>query len=429
MEEPLSRTMRAAAPLLLIGLWCQSMAGLQAAYRLEEWLAAVERHEPGTFDAAAREIASWPDQHLAAVIQDVGELAPFLVRARIRFHRSGAMSTAKISDGRRLTWGEVQQLFGLTDDEADAGDPGRLVLRAVLLHTDISVNVDWHDPLQQPSRPATSRSFLIADGRHEGVAEIVPHWRLARVLLDLIPQGSPHAEAKRRWYVAAAAFLQSRGGHASLMPHLARGAQIYPHEAELHFYSGSMHETLASRSIQRGVRSLPTAVQATLAVKEARTHLEEARARFRSALEAAPDLAEARVRLGYVLGALGRHNEAVAELQAALATPADRRTQYYGALLLGAAQRHLGQREAARNSNERAAALYPHAQSPRLALSSLARAAGQRSAATRILVEALPAEQSESLRDPWWEYFWAPLDRADRLLGQWRTSVVERSAR
>jgi tetratricopeptide (TPR) repeat protein len=405
------------------------MAGLLPDYRLERWLSAVEQHQPGTFDAAAREIASWPDQHLAAVIQDVGELAPFLVRARIRFHRSGAMSTAKISDGRRLTWAEVQQLFGMTDDEADAGDPGRLVLRAVLLHTDISVNVDWHDPLQQPSRPGPSRSFLIADGRHEGVAEIVPHWRLARALLDVIPRDSPHAEAKRRWYVATAAFLHSRGGHASLMPHLARGMRIYPDDAELRFYSGTMHETLASPSIQRGVRSLPSAVQATLAVKEARTHLEEARARFRSALEAAPDFTEARVRLGYVLGALGRHDEALAELQATLAAPADRRTRYYGALLLGAAQRRLGRREAARDAYERAAALYPLAQSPRLGLSSLARAAGQRSTAARILLKTLPAEQSESLRDPWWEYFWTPLDRADRLLGEWRTAVVERSAR
>jgi hypothetical protein len=43
--------------------------------RLEQWLAAVRRHEPGTLDAAAREIAEWPDEHLIRVVEDVGELS------------------------------------------------------------------------------------------------------------------------------------------------------------------------------------------------------------------------------------------------------------------------------------------------------------------------------------------------------------------
>jgi tetratricopeptide (TPR) repeat protein len=276
------------------------------------------------------------------------------------------------------------------------------------------------------SRPpdAPRRAFRVIDGRHEGIGDTGPHWELARALLDVLSPDSPRTAEKRRWYVASAAFMQSRGHQAALMPHMAHANLLYPEDAELHFYRGCMHETLASPSIQRAIQSITGVARTQVAVRDARTHFEQARAQFRAALDADPNLVEARVRLGYVLVTLGRHEEAVAELQRALAQPPDPRVHYLAALFLGGAQARLGRRDAARAAYERAAALYPLAQSPRLALSSLARAAGDRAAATRILLSALPSSHDHTLRDPWWEYYGLSMVRADQLLLDWRRSIV-----
>jgi hypothetical protein len=421
----MSRATRAAAPLLLVVFWCSSVAGLQPECRLEQWLSAVERHKAGTFDEAAREIAAWPDEHVTAVVRDVGELAEFLVRARLRIARSGVVSTTKTSGGRRLTPDDIQQMFGLTNEEADAGDVGHLVMRGVLLHTDITVEIDEYDPLLRARASHAPRAaFLVSDGRHEGIGDTGPHWMIARALLDLLPADSPRAADTRRWYIAAAAFMQSRGHQAALLPHLTRARRIFPDDAELRFYSGCMHETLASPSIQRAIHSITGPARTQVAVRDARSHLEQARAEFRAALESDPDLLEGRARLGSVLLTLGKPDEAVAELQRVLARRPDRRLHYLAALFLGGAHAQLGRRDAARTAYTRAAALYPQAQSPRLALSTLARAEGDRSAAARLLLPALPSTHGHTLRDPWWEYFGLPFDRADRLLADWRRSIA-----
>jgi hypothetical protein len=412
---------------VLAVLWYASLAGLQPGYRLEQWVAAVGRHQAGAFDDAAREIGSWPDDRLAAVVEDVRRLTRFFVRARLRFERSGVVSTVKTLDGRRLTPGEVQQLFDLSDEEADHGDVGRFVMRAVLLHTDITVEMDEYDPLVR-ARPAHAprAAFLVSDGRHEGIGDTGPHWEIARALLDLLPPESPRAADKRRWYVAASAFMQSRGHQAALLPHLTRALQIFPDHAELRFYSGCMHETLASPSIQRAIQPLAGATRTQVAVRDARTHFEQARAHFGAALDADPDFVEARARLGYVLAALGRHEEAIAELERVLAQRPDQRLHYLAALFLGGAQARLGRRDLARAAYTHAASLYPLAQSPRLGLSSLARMEGDRSAAARLL-STLPSSHERTLGDPWWEYFGLSMDRADRLLLDWRRSIVNRS--
>jgi tetratricopeptide (TPR) repeat protein len=402
-------------------------APAQSDTRLEQWLGAVSRHEAGTFDEAAREISSWPDEHVNAVVRDVGELAEFLVRARLRFARSGVVSTTKVS-GRRLTQDDVQQMFGVTNEEADAGDVGRLVMRAVLLHTDVTVEIGNDDSLLRARVSRKPRAaFLVSDGRHEGIGDTGPHWEISRALLDLLPPDSQWEPAKRQWYVAAAAFMRSRGHLAALLPHLTRALRIFPDDAEMRFYSGCMHEALASPSIQRAIRSLPTTTRTSVAVRDARTHFEQARAAFRAALDADPGHAEARARLGYVLLTLGEHEEAVSELQRVLAQRPHRPLQYLAALFLGGAHAQLGRRDAARAAYTRAAALYPQAQSPRLALSTLARTEGDRSLAARLLLPALPSTHDHTLRDPWWEYFGLPFDRAEQLLADWRRSIASGS--
>ena len=79
---------------------------------------------------------------------------------------------------------------------------------------------------------------------------------------------------------------------------------------------------------------------------------------------------------------------------------------YLAHLFLSRAYEALGEYEAARTSLEQAAALYPNAQTPRLALSNIARRMGSRAAAQRelqILAKLPDAERQRE--DPWWDYY------------------------
>ena len=94
---------------------------------------------------------------------------------------------------------------------------------------------------------------------------------------------------------------------------------------------------------------------------------------------------------------------------------------YYGNLFLGAAEEELGHRDAARLAYEQAAALYPDAQSPLVALSRLARRYGDRPGALRAIqrVFALSSDANER-NDPWWTYNVAQARNADALLEELR---------
>ena len=107
-----------------------------------------------------------------------------------------------------------------------------------------------------------------------------------------------------------------------------------------------------------------------------------------------------------MIGQLGRHDEAAAELRKALGAGLPRESQYYAELFVGREEQALGRSEAARESFERASELYPLAQSPRLALSHLARQSGDRTRALQALryVSELPANALRR-EDPWWDYY------------------------
>ena len=79
---------------------------------------------------------------------------------------------------------------------------------------------------------------------------------------------------------------------------------------------------------------------------------------------------------------------------------------YFAELFLGAEEMALGNDATARTRFERAAAVYPHAQSPHLALSQLARRAGDRAGAQRELQILAELPRNDRQReDPWWDYY------------------------
>jgi Flp pilus assembly protein TadD len=74
-------------------------------------------------------------------------------------------------------------------------------------------------------------------------------------------------------------------------------------------------------------------------------------------------------------------------------------------MFLGAAYEALGRYDSARESYGRAAALYPGAPSPRLALSQLALRGHDRAQALAAVQSALrPAARPGDAADPWWRY-------------------------
>jgi len=177
-----------------------------------------------------------------------------------------------------------------------------------------------------------------------------------------------------------------------------------------------VHETYATAKIQSAMRSsvLPTGF--SFLVESDHAELHQAEGLFRRASAGRPSFGEAHLRLGRVLALLGQPAAAESELRLALVSAQDELLQYYGDLFLGAVEEALGHFDAARASFERAAALYPTAQSPRLALSELARRQGDRGAALRAIQQVFELPPAPSRDDPWWSYHVAQARDTDDLL-------------
>lgn len=103
---------------------------------------------------------------------------------------------------------------------------------------------------------------------------------------------------------------------------------------------------------------------------------------------------------------------------------------YFRHLFLGTEYRALGKAEEASAAFERAAALYPTAQSPLIALIDSVRRAGNRAAAADLLrrLEALPRD-AERRVDPWLDYYRSYADDAGQQLAAVRAWVGARGVR
>src|SRR6185295_520563 len=260
------------------------------------------------------------------------------------------------------------------------------------------------EPMSTSSLPVPQRvKIQISDGYQTDVGQVAVHWELARMVLDAVKPGGTaapapgHDEMVRQWYRATAAWMQHVEDHDTV--HLDRAREIFPADPDILSLSGSQRDTYAAPRIQSAVRSAVLPYGVTLAVAPERGELRQAEAFYRRALENKPEHAEARLRLGRVLGLLGRHSEAARELHQALASVDENLLRYYGELFLGAEEESLSQYDAAFGAYHRAAALYPTAQSPWLALSSLGRRRGDRAAALSALQQLFDLPSTELERD------------------------------
>ncbi len=333
-----------------------------------EWRAAAASHSPGKSDEAAVTIGSWPTEGLKIVLD-----------------------TVKRSQSTR--------------------NNAELKLGA-LLHTDIALlNLETG-----AKRSSVPQMAFFSDGRAVSVIGGL-HWSFARQLLNSVFPRPSHDGMVRQWYIATTGGMLNRRLLAYADPNLKSALQIFPSDASILFYAGILHETYAAPMNQNVLRSDGS----NYLFASRKSELELARQFFQKSIAADPGLAEAHLHFGRVLGLLGRHDEAAIELRQASSSLADPVLLYYASLFLGHEQAMLGRETEAKAHYEKAAKLFPAAQSPLLALSQLARAVGDSQSALMNIqkVFELPAGHSQT-DDPWWYYDLASVRNADTLLSGMR---------
>ncbi len=384
------------------------LAGVE---RLRDWLTAIERHEPGKLDESAIAISRWSRFELDAALADLKALLDRASGVASRIPRSGEAATIKTGSGP-ITLADVRDLLGLTDDEIRRGDPTPIVKRAAVMHADVAVSTELGLLVNHSS---DNPMVLVSDGQQIGSKLKVYHWEFGRMLLDTVQPDPGGDKIVRLWYAASAAFMVSRGNLAALEPHVEHARRLLPTDAAAQYFSGVLHETFGSARIQAAIRGTKTHIGS------AGSEAKRAEKFFRQAVTLEPAFVETRLRLGWALASAERHADAAAELQAVVSATRDPVLQYHANLFLGREEQALGHLDAARSAFERAASLYPRAQSPSLALSQLSRRYGDKAGARRALQPVLELPASESGReDPWWDYYLSAGRHADALLTELR---------
>jgi len=363
---------------------------------LQSWLQAIAEHKPGEPDIPAILTGSATEAELEAVRVDFLALLDIHRRLAERGARAG-QARYKNED---ITVSGIPKLLGLTSAEAERSDATRILKRAAILHGDVAMLVI---PNSLGKVGCTTQPVVVLkDGHDVGTGCHGTHWIQGRALLDAIrpyPRADPMV---RLWYEATIAFLLERMDYANGVPQIDQGSLLFPSDPGLLFEHGVSHETFVSVINQAGDRG------GKVDLRPASAHLKEAEALFRRAVELDPGFIEARIHHGAVLGALGRHDEAAGELRKAAASAQGPILRYYAELFLGNEEQALGGRDAARAHYNQASALFPTAQSPRIALSALARQRGDRVEALAAMRHVLNLPADERRReDPWWSYrFW-----------------------
>jgi tetratricopeptide (TPR) repeat protein len=211
--------------------------------------------------------------------------------------------------------------------------------------------------------------------------------------------------------------------HAESLVHLGRAQQLFPGDAEILAAKGRLHETFAAPGIQQFLAGSAGANgDASRALMgSSRSNLRQAEISLSKAVELDGRFAAARLHLGRVLGLQGHHEDAASQLRRAADTADDSMTQYYAWLFLGVEEQALARADRAHESFDKAAGLYPRAQSPQLALGQLARRQGDRAGALAAIQHVLaPSAVDRDSEDPWSTYLAGGVAEAQTRLSELR---------
>jgi tetratricopeptide (TPR) repeat protein len=395
----------------------------------QNWLALARTHRMGDLDDVARTVASWPPASTSRMLEDLQ-----LIRLLIALSNGPARSGISADhSGRRLTWDQLAPLLGVDPQALPApfvpselaapGSPARraiaqLMIQVAMLHTDIAMATN--DLALQASNRAQATAIQLRDGRQLVVSNLSVHWAIAREAVAMVLSATVGQSVARQWYHASVAYMQAERNYAALAPHLQTARALLPADSWLWLQSGAAYENLAAPAVQVAVAESGGSAK----VDEPTILLARAEIMLRRALELDPDRNEARLRLGRVLDLIGRHQEAAAMLAAAEKQLTNPALRYYAALFGGHAVGAISQAEDARRAYERAMALFPRAQSPRLALAEMAWRDGSPGLAQSGLRTLFVTAGGDRSTDPWWVYDVSLVtDWADRVLDMRRAAV------
>jgi tetratricopeptide (TPR) repeat protein len=261
--------------------------------------------------------------------------------------------------------------------------------------------------------PGADRPYKVqmidGEATNFGLGEI--HWAIGRSLLNAV---TPQPDAMvNLWYRATGAWMLREQQFNPA--HLERARDLFPNDAFIAFLSGANAEIYASPFVQSAIKTAVLPAGVVFKIGNESSELKLAEPLFQRAVRLDPAFAEARVHLGHVLLARGQFEDAINELTAVeMREPLLR---YYANMFLGAAREALGRVDAARAAYDQAAAIFPRAQSPYLALSALDARRGDRGAARKSIEQVLAFPRDAALRDdPWWRYGITPGRRASDLM-------------
>jgi tetratricopeptide (TPR) repeat protein len=220
----------------------------------------------------------------------------------------------------------------------------------------------------------------------------------------------------RDWYLLVAAYLHGRLDLARSRVHLAEARRRFPGDARILLATASDHEILSRLAtgslLYFEAAGAERSRQRIDPDRETRTAI----AFFRRALDAAPDLYEARLRLGRLLFLQGDLDGASRELDAAIAASPPAPMNYLAALFRGLVAAADADFARARTHYDDAAKIHPRGQAIAVARSELAYLEGRPADAARLMTALLGAPPDE---DPWWSYLtgegWHFLARRNEL--------------
>ncbi len=390
--------------------------------RLQQWIDAVEQHEPGVLDDSVQRVAAWDRTTLWRVWVDVGSIVSLVRDPNIGiFYEpvepepfSGIFRTLEPRYRVRniqYGWNDTKRLQMIARGVKDRGGDNRLLKRGASLHADIVMLEASKSVALDPDRQPRSALFMVymSDGQQTGVDDAGIHWEMGRRLLDRIrPKGSrrndPGAdETVRLWYLASNAYMQAFEQLDAW--NVERAVQLFPRDPEILFLAACAREMFSGPQIQGVLASTTLSRDLFSLIGDEGDELGRAERLFRQTLERDPARTEARIRLGRVLGRRGRHQDAIVELRRATMEADNRLLQYYAQLFLGAEAAALDLVDEARAAYEHASELYPWAQSPLLGISALAARSGDRAEALATIAPVLNGDEPLFTDDPWWTYY------------------------
>ena len=293
--------------------------------------------------------------------------------------------------------------YARTRAKTDAARANQILLRGAALHGDIARLIPEDTVRKSPTQRT---AYIVRDGRWLGIRYISVHWQLGRSLLDGITPDPATNPGVKIWYQEIAAHLLQMRQFAAAVDHFARARQMFPSDPEFCFRA----ECCTSGLVRRRFR-LPRSRSPS---PNARLHPSTPRAPS----SYAPSASSARrsctgrtiSKRGCAMAACSticngttkRRKNSASRSPAAPAAGFSTSRSYSS----DARWKRVAIMTASRAAFLRASALYPNAQSPRLALSQIARRTGDRAAAQRELqfIAALPDDERRR-EDPWWLYY------------------------